>query len=214
MHPMVGGCVHDRLDGAGQLAYGLGVENGLVDLHHNLGEQHNDWIEAQEHNRQVEEHRPEGIHGAKTVGDGDVEERGRVMDCVRRPGQVHTVHEPMFPIIGKVRQNHADQNSQPVDFNVKNRKLEGIVKRCDVERAQKKICQANKKRERYVVGQRIAYQRPGELFVDRVSDKFKGQKRQREDEEPVIDERFEPFKIARAHGGEEPFHCRFIDYQT
>ncbi len=101
------------------------------------------------------------------------------MDRVRRPGEVHTVHEPMFPIIGKVRQNHADQNSHPVDFNIKNGELEGVVKGRDIERPEKQDRQTDQESERDVVGERIAHQRPRQLFEDRVSGKFEGQKRQR-----------------------------------
>lgn len=52
---------------------------------------------------------------------------------MRRPGQVYPVHEAVFQIVSQIRQHHADGYGHPVDLDIEDGKLEGVVKSRDVE---------------------------------------------------------------------------------
>jgi len=68
-------CVHDRLDRAGEFANRLGVERSLIELNNHFRKENDNRIEAEQNQRQVEQHRPERIHRSEAVGDRNVEKR-------------------------------------------------------------------------------------------------------------------------------------------
>ncbi len=130
------------------------------------------------------------------------------------PCQIHTVHEAMFPIIGEVCQHHADHHSDPIDFDIENSELEGVVKCCHVKRTKKQDCQSNEEPQRDVIGDRVAKQRPGQLLVNRVSGEFECQKGNRKNKEPVVNKVLQPFQVAGTDRRKKLFHNAPIIYHS